>query len=77
GVTGLAQVSGRNDLTWTEKIAYDIQYVDRFSLWLDIKILFRTVAVVFKREQIEFSKEDAITAKADKVEKGSVDGGNV
>ncbi len=63
GVTGLAQVSGRNDLTWTEKIAYDIQYVDHFSLWLDIKILFRTVAVVLKKDQIEFTKEDAITAK--------------
>ncbi|MBR1585448.1 MAG: sugar transferase [Clostridia bacterium] len=64
GVTGLAQVSGRNDLTWTEKIRYDIEYIDHFSLWLDIKILFRTVGVVLKKDQIDFVKEDALTAKA-------------
>lgn len=63
GVTGLAQVSGRNGLTWTEKLAFDIEYVDNFSLWLDIKILFKTVAVVFKKEEIEFTKEDSITEK--------------
>lgn len=63
GVTGLAQVSGRNGLTWTEKIQFDIEYVDNFSLWMDIKILFKTVAVVFKKEDIAFTKEDTITAK--------------
>lgn len=63
GVTGLAQVNGRNDLTWTEKIAFDTCYIDNFSLWLDIKILFKTVLVVFKREKIEFQKEDSITQK--------------
>ena len=63
GVTGLAQVSGRNGLTWTEKIQYDIEYVDNFSLWMDIKILFKTVAVVFKKEDIAFVKEDSITSK--------------
>lgn len=63
GVTGLAQVSGRNGLTWTEKIRFDIEYVDNFSLWMDIKILFKTVAVVFKKEDIAFTKEDTITAK--------------
>lgn len=63
GVTGLAQVSGRNGLTWSEKIEYDINYIDNFSLWMDIKILFRTAAVVFKREEIEFHKEDSITQK--------------
>ncbi len=63
GVTGLAQVSGRNDLTWTEKIAYDVEYIDSFSLWTDIKILFKTVAVVLKKDDIEFTKEDSLTAK--------------
>ncbi len=63
GVTGLAQVKGRNNLTWGEKIAYDIEYIDNFSLWTDIKILFKTVAVVLKREEIEFKKEDSITQK--------------
>lgn len=63
GVTGLAQVNGRNGLTWTEKLAYDVEYIEKFNLWLDIKILFKTVAVVFKKEEIEFTKEDSITEK--------------
>ena len=63
GVTGWAQVNGRNDLTWTEKIVYDVEYVDNYSLWFDIKVLFKTVAVVFKKEGIEFTQNDAINAK--------------
>lgn len=63
GVTGWAQVNGRNDLSWTEKIEYDIQYIDKFSLLFDIKIIFKTVAVVFKQEGIAFTKEDAINKK--------------
>lgn len=63
GVTGLAQINGRNALTWTEKIQYDLEYVESFSIWLDIKILFKTVAVVLKKEEIEFEKEDSLTAK--------------
>ena len=63
GITGLAQVSGRNNLSWSEKIEYDVEYIDKFSLWFDIKILFKTVAVVFKKEGIDFVKHDAITSK--------------
>ena len=65
GLTGLAQVSGRNNLTWTEKIAYDVEYIDNFSLWEDIKILFRTVAVVLKKDDIEFklTKKENRTAE--------------
>lgn len=63
GITGWAQVNGRNDLTWTEKINYDVEYVDNFSLLFDIKILIRTVTVVLKKEGIEFKMNDAITAK--------------
>lgn len=63
GVTGWAQVNGRNDLTWTEKIKFDIEYINNFSLLMDIKILFKTVAVVLKKDKIEFTKEDSITAK--------------
>lgn len=63
GITGWAQVNGRNDLTWTEKIEYDIEYIENYSLWFDIKILFRTVAVVFKQEGIAFEKNDTITVK--------------
>ena len=63
GVTGWAQVHGRNDLLWEEKIPYDIEYIDNYSIWLDIKILFKTVAVVLKTEGIEFQDTDAFAKK--------------
>lgn len=46
GLTGLAQVNGRNAITWEEKFTYDVYYVDRISLWLDLKVFFKTVGVV-------------------------------
>ena len=46
GITGLAQVSGRNNLSWEEKFALDVQYVDQHSLMLDARILFSTVRAV-------------------------------
>ncbi|MDE0805858.1 MAG: sugar transferase, partial [Acidimicrobiales bacterium] len=52
GITGWAQVNGRNATTWDERLAMDVWYVDNRSLWLDLKILWRTVAVVFSREGI-------------------------
>ncbi len=50
GLTGLAQVSGGYDLPPQEKVLYDIDYIKRRSLWLDLKIIFKTVAVVFTHE---------------------------
>lgn len=55
GITGWAQVNGRNALSWEEKFALDVWYVDNQSLWLDIKILGRTVIKVIKREGISAS----------------------
>ena len=52
GITGWAQVNGRNALTWEEKFAHDVWYVDHWSLALDAKILWRTVRVVAKRDGI-------------------------
>nr|WP_262895356.1 sugar transferase [Penaeicola halotolerans] len=52
GITGWAQINGRNTITWEQKFAYDVWYVDHMSFWLDIKILFMTVLKVFKREGI-------------------------
>ena len=52
GVTGWAQVNGRNALSWDEKFKLDVWYVDNQSLWLDIKILFMTIKKVFVREGI-------------------------
>lgn len=52
GLTGLAQVNGRNAITWEEKFKLDVQYVKRLSLSLDIKILINTIKIVLKREGI-------------------------
>ena len=52
GITGWAQVNGRNALTWEDKFKLDVWYVDHWSFWLDLKILFLTVSKVFKREGI-------------------------
>lgn len=52
GITGWAQVNGRNAITWEDKFRLDVWYVDHWSLWLDIQIIFLTVWKVFKREGI-------------------------
>jgi lipopolysaccharide/colanic/teichoic acid biosynthesis glycosyltransferase len=52
GVTGWAQVNGRNSLTWEEKFALDVWYVDHRTLWLDLKIVVRTFFKVFARSGI-------------------------
>ena len=52
GITGWAQVNGRNALSWEEKFELDVWYVDNRSLWLDIKILWLTVIKVIKRDGI-------------------------
>ena len=52
GLTGLAQVSGRNNITWEEKFAFDLKYMEKITLWADIKIIFRTVAKVFKADGV-------------------------
>jgi lipopolysaccharide/colanic/teichoic acid biosynthesis glycosyltransferase len=71
GVTGLAQVRGRNSLSWEEKFAYDTRYVDQRSLRLDLRILAETVGAVLRREGI--SAEDTATAPEFM---GSVTGGS-
>lgn len=52
GITGWAQVNGRNAISWEKKFEYDVWYVDNRSFWLDIKILFTTVFKVLKRDGI-------------------------
>lgn len=52
GITGWAQVNGRNTISWRDKFAYDVWYVDNISFGLDLKILFLTVQKVFKAEGI-------------------------
>ncbi|MDI9755561.1 sugar transferase [Acinetobacter baumannii] len=52
GMTGLAQVSGRNNLSWEEKFELDVEYVENHNIWLDFKIMFKTVLVILKKEGI-------------------------
>ncbi len=59
GLTGLAQVNGRNAISWADKFAYDVEYVDNVSLALDVKIFFKTVAAVLRHEGI--SSDDSVT----------------
>lgn len=53
GITGYAQVNGRNAISWEDKFRLDIWYIENQSMWLDIKILFKTVAKVVKAEDIQ------------------------
>ena len=53
GLTGLAQVNGRNNISWEEKFDYDLKYVSRISLFNDLLIILKTVLKVFKRSDIE------------------------
>jgi len=52
GLTGYAQVNGRNTLSWEDKFALDLEYVSNISFWGDVKIIFKTIGKVFKREGI-------------------------
>jgi lipopolysaccharide/colanic/teichoic acid biosynthesis glycosyltransferase len=52
GLTGLAQVMGRNAISWEQRFEYDVDYVNGVSLWADVKIIFATVGAVFKRKGI-------------------------
>lgn len=59
GVTGYAQVNGRNNISWAKKFELDVYYVENFSLWLDVKILFQTVAKVLG--QADINQEGNVT----------------
>ena len=61
GITGWAQINGRNALSWDEKFELDVWYVENRSLWLDIKIIFLTVWKVVKRDDINQDGEATMT----------------
>ena len=76
GLTGLAQVNGRNTITWEEKFAKDIEYVNNITFCKDVKIIFQTVLKAAKRSDIRVGKEfvvekfiDSRTKKPELVEK--------
>jgi len=66
GLTGLAQVNGRNSLTWEQKFAYDLQYIMELSFTKDLRILFMTVSKVFKREGIGQGEEAPVSLSVER-----------
>ena len=62
GITGWGQINGRNSISWSQKIDFDVWYVDHFNFLLDLKIIFLTVSKVFKREGI--TSENSVSAEA-------------
>ena len=67
GITGWAQVNGRKDVEWNKRIRLNVWYVDHVSLWLDIKILFKTVAKVFSNADNENTGATVISAPTDDI----------
>ena len=61
GLTGLAQCSGRNNMSWEQKFAYDLQYIENITFWGDVKIIFKTALKVLKRDGI--TEEGMATAE--------------
>jgi undecaprenyl phosphate N,N'-diacetylbacillosamine 1-phosphate transferase len=60
GISGMAQIKGRNKLTWEEKFKWDIYYVENISLWLDIKITILTIVKIFHFDDVNFSKNQSV-----------------
>ena len=58
GLTGLAQVSGRNNLDWGERLEKDVEYVESLSFFLDVKIIVKTIAIVLLRKNVELNAID-------------------
>lgn len=74
GLTGLAQVSGRNAISWENKLATDLVYIKKITMWGDLKIIFKTVGKVFKSEGITEEGEATATDLGDYLlQKGEVD----
>lgn len=65
GLTGLAQIKGRNDITWEEKLAWDLRYIEHVSFVLDCRIILQTVAKVIKREGISEGGAETATDLGD------------
>lgn len=57
GLTGIAQVNGRNEISWEEKLKYDTEYIKEISFYSDLKIIFKTIKKTIKRKDIKMGKE--------------------
>lgn len=62
GLTGWAQVNGRNTISWEQRFEYDVYYVNHISFWMDVKILFQTVAVVFRHNDVNSATDATMEA---------------
>lgn len=69
GLTGLAQINGRNAISWEEKFRYDIEYVKNISLGLDISVFFGTIGKVLKREGIGQAEEAPVSLHIERKDK--------
>ena len=66
GMTGLAQVNGRNNLSWEEKFELDVQYVEQYNIWFDFKIMFKTAKVMLSQEGINAPDQEVGAARFSK-----------
>ncbi len=62
GITGWAQVNGRNAISWQQKFEYDVWYVENLSFWLDVKIVFLTILKIIKSENINQNSQNTMEA---------------
>ncbi|MBQ4091542.1 MAG: sugar transferase [Clostridia bacterium] len=69
GLTGLAQCMGRNNLSWEEKFAYDLEYVDNISLAMDVKVIFKTLIKVLKREGIGQGEQQPVSLHIERADR--------
>lgn len=60
GITGWAQVNGRNSIDWAKRMDLDIQYVQQASFWFDMKILIKTFVEIFKQKNVSFPEEKTV-----------------
>lgn len=70
GLTGLAQINGRNAISWEEKFAYDLEYISHMSLKQDILIIFETIGKVIKRESIGQAEQAPVSLHVERSKKG-------
>jgi len=73
GITGWSQINGRNDMSWEQKLDLDVWYVDNRSLWLDLRILLRTIWVTITRRGVNLAGH-ATTVRFDDVARDEADG---
>ena len=76
GITGWSQINGRNDMSWEQKLDLDVWYVDNRSLWLDLRILLRTIWVTSTRRGVNLAGH-ATTVRFDEVARDEADGAGV